>query len=222
MKNSTFKILAAGALALACAIPAATAHADPARPATQDTAHSAASEQLPGWSLEASGMIVEQPAQSLQVVDYAAMPAVTRDTYTVTAPPPPPKPAAVAMVSKWIGGPAPAQAFSGAAVVAYAQQFVGVVPYGTGNNPAESFSCDGLVQYVFGQFGISLPRTVGLQAARGVQISASQAQPGDLVVWPGQHIGIFAGGGTMVDSPKPGMFVQHRGIWGGASYFRLA
>ena len=41
-------------------------------------------------------------------------------------------------------------------MLAYAAQFVGVVPYGTGNTPSTSFSCDGYTQYVFAGFGISL------------------------------------------------------------------
>ena len=42
----------------------------------------------------------------------------------------------------------PAQAYSGAAVLAYAAQFVGKVPYGMGNSPTTSFSCDGFTQYI--------------------------------------------------------------------------
>ncbi|AXH36613.1 hypothetical protein DVJ78_15415 [Humibacter sp. BT305] len=114
----------------------------------------------------------------------------------------------------------PSSAYSGAAVVAYAQQFVGVVPYGTGNSPDTSFSCDGLTQYVMGAFGISLPRGVSAQAALMVQIDPADAQPGDFLVYPGQHIGIYAGGGMMIDSPDWGRYVEYRGIWGSPYYAR--
>lgn len=110
----------------------------------------------------------------------------------------------------------PSGTYSGVAVVAYAEQFVGVVPYGYGNSPSDSFSCDGLVQYVFGQFGISLPRGVDSQAQLGIPIAPGDAQAGDLVVWPGQHIGIYDGNGGIIHSPDFGRMVTHAPkIWGG-------
>ncbi|RFA19300.1 C40 family peptidase [Subtercola boreus] len=115
----------------------------------------------------------------------------------------------------------PSGPYSGAAVVAFAQQFVGVVPYGSGASPDTSFGCDGLTQYVFGQFGIKLPRTVSNQAAMGTRISAADAQAGDLMVYPIGHIGIYAGDGTMIDSPDWGRYVEHRPVWGSYYFVRL-
>ncbi|WP_411557095.1 C40 family peptidase [Plantibacter sp. MPB07] len=117
---------------------------------------------------------------------------------------------------------APAVARSGEAILAYAAQFVGVVPYGNGNDPSDSFACDGYVQYVFGAFGVSLPRGAGAQAASGVQISASEAVAGDLLYWPEGHIAIYDGAGGMYDSPDWGRYVQHRlSIWGDPVYIRI-
>ncbi len=142
--------------------------------------------------------------------------AVSRDGYTAT------KPVVVpVMVNRFVTLNPPAQTYSGQAVVDFAMQFVGIVPYGMGNSPTSSFSCDGLTQYVFGNFGISLPRTADAQAHSAVAISSSAAQPGDLVWWPGQHIGIYAGGGMMVDSPTWGRYVEYHGIWGNPVYLRL-
>ncbi len=116
----------------------------------------------------------------------------------------------------------PAQSYSGQAVVDYAEQFVGVVPYGWGANPNDSFGCDGLTQYVYGQFGISLPRLVSRQAAMGVRVSPQDAQPGDLVVWPGAHIGIYDGHGGVIHSPDWGRYVTHAtGLWGSYYFVRL-
>ena len=112
--------------------------------------------------------------------------------------------------------------YSGAAVVAYAEQFVGVVPYGWGADPSDSFGCDGLTQYVFGKFGISLPRGVDHQAALATQISRSDAQAGDLVVWPGEHIGIYDGAGGIIHSPDFGRYVEHaHSLWGSPVFYRL-
>jgi cell wall-associated NlpC family hydrolase len=117
---------------------------------------------------------------------------------------------------------APAVARSGEAILAYAAQFVGVVPYGYGNDPSDSFACDGYVQYVFAAFGVSLPRGAGAQAASGVQISASEAVAGDLLYWPEGHIAIYDGAGGMYDSPDWGRYVQHRlSIWGDPVYIRI-
>lgn len=144
--------------------------------------------------------------------------SVTRDGYTATKPAPVP---VAVMVNRFVTLNPPAQAYSGQAIVDFAMQFVGVVPYGGGNSPTTSFSCDGLTQFVFGNFGISLPRTADAQARRAIAISAADAQPGDLLWWPGQHIGIYAGGGLMVDSPTWGRYVEHHGIWGNPVYMRL-
>ena len=148
--------------------------------------------------------------------------AVSRDGYTAVKPPPPPVVrAAAATVNRFVTLNPPAQVYSGQAVVDFAMQFVGIVPYGMGSSPTASFSCDGLTQFVFGNFGIGLPRTADAQAHLAVPISAADAQPGDLVWWPGQHIGIYAGGGMMVDSPDWGRYVEHHGIWGYPVFMRL-
>jgi cell wall-associated NlpC family hydrolase len=117
---------------------------------------------------------------------------------------------------------APQGGYSGEAVVAYAEQFVGVVPYGWGADPNDSFGCDGLTQYVYGQFGISLPRGVDHQAALATQISQSEAVAGDLVVWPGEHIGIYDGAGGVIHSPDFGRYVEHaHSLWGSPVFYRL-
>lgn len=142
--------------------------------------------------------------------------AVSRDGYTATKR----APVSVA-VNRFVTLNPPAQTYSGAAVVAYGMQFVGVVPYGMGNSPTTSFSCDGFTQYVFAGFGISLPRTADAQARLAVRISPADAVPGDLLWWPGQHIGIYAGGGMLLDSPRPGRYVELHPIWGNPVYLRL-
>lgn len=143
--------------------------------------------------------------------------APTRDSYSVTK-----KVAQPTVANLWSGGPAPAQVFSGEAVLAYAATFVGKVPYGMGNSPTTSFSCDGFTQYVFAGFGISLPRGADHQARLGVRISQAEAKAGDFVYWPGQHLGIYDGAGGMYDSPTWGRYVQHvNRLWGSPIFIRL-
>lgn len=113
-------------------------------------------------------------------------------------------------------------AANSSSIIDVAAQYVGLVPYGSGNNPNDSFSCDGYTQWVYAQVGISLPRTVSAQYAMGTEIPKSEAVAGDLLVWKGQHVGIYDGNGGMYDSPMEGRYVQHRtDLWGSPVYVRI-
>ncbi|MEO7545969.1 MAG: NlpC/P60 family protein [Terrimesophilobacter sp.] len=182
------------------------------------------SQSVPNAAFAAAGDTssvaeIAPAAEPLQEVAVSASIelSVTRDNYTATKP----APVRAAMVNRFLTLNPPAQSYSGGAVVQFGMQFVGIVPYGSGNSPTTSFSCDGFVQYVFGNFGISLPRTVNALASHFVAISPADAQPGDLLWWPGQHVGIYAGGGMLLDSPTWGRYVEYHRIWGNPVYMRL-
>lgn len=82
------------------------------------------------------------------------------------------------------------------AIVAEAYKYVGT-PYVSGGASPGGFDCSGFVQYVYAQFGISLPRTSGAQSNAGYRVSASEARAGDLIWAPG-HIGIYLGDGQHI------------------------
>lgn len=88
---------------------------------------------------------------------------------------------------------------NGSAIAEYAAQFRGY-PYRAGGNTPSGWDCSGFVQYVFAQFGISLPRTSGAQAAVGVEVpSLAQAQPGDILA-DGTHAAIYIGNGMVMNA----------------------
>lgn len=154
--------------------------------------------------------------QTLAVTTAVDIASPSRDGYSVTK-----VAAAIVLPNKYTGSAPPSQAFSGSAVLEYASQFVGLVPYGSGNSPTTSFSCDGFTQWVFAGFGIDLPRGADHQARLGVRISQDEAVAGDFVYWPGQHIGIYDGNGGMYDSPTWGRYVQHADkLWGSPLFIR--
>lgn len=98
--------------------------------------------------------------------------------------------------------PTPPASANGAAIAAYATQFVGY-PYVFGGNTPAGWDCSGFVQWVFAQQGISLPRTSGAQATVGVAVpSLAEAQPGDILA-DGSHAAIYIGGGMVVNAMNP-------------------
>lgn len=99
---------------------------------------------------------------------------------------------------------------SGDAVVAGAKSYLGVPYVWGGTDPATGLDCSGLVQRVYADLGVSLPRVSQDQAKAGSPVaSLAQARPGDLIVTRNaQHIGIYAGNGQWIEAPKPGLAVR--------------
>lgn len=94
----------------------------------------------------------------------------------------------------------------------YAMSLRGVPYKWGGSDPTSGLDCSGLVQTVFKQFGINLPRVAGDQAHAGHQVSLSTARPGDLLYIAeanhGEHIGIYLGNGMFLNAPHTGDVVR--------------
>lgn len=103
---------------------------------------------------------------------------------------------------------------TGADVLTDARKYLGV-PYVFGGTTTAGMDCSGLVQTVFKDLGITMPRTVGPQSQMGQEVpSLAEAQPGDLIVEKGNgHIQIYAGNGMILEAPKPGSNVVERKEW---------
>ncbi|MEU3522332.1 C40 family peptidase [Streptomyces sp. NPDC038707] len=95
-----------------------------------------------------------------------------------------------------------------------ARQYLGV-QYVWGGSTPSGFDCSGLVQYVYGKRGISLPRVTYNQIQVGASVSPDKLRPGDLVFFDTDrskkgpdHVGIYLGGGRFVHAPAPGQGVK--------------
>lgn len=96
---------------------------------------------------------------------------------------------------------APASA-TGQALADYALQFQGY-PYVAGGNTPSGWDCSGFVQWVFAQFGVSLPHYSGAQMSVGTAVgSIAEAAPGDIIVNT-QHAAIYIGNGMVINALNP-------------------
>lgn len=95
------------------------------------------------------------------------------------------------------------------AIILTAKQYLGV-PYVWGGTTPNGFDCSGLMQWVFAQNGIGLPRVSQAQQASVKEIPISEVQPGDLVFWgrPAHHVGLYIGDGYFIQAPQPGEVVK--------------
>jgi peptidoglycan DL-endopeptidase CwlO len=117
-----------------------------------------------------------------------------------------------ATVSRSGGFTAPVK-FNGSAseIINFAANFLGTPYVWGGSSPNPGFDCSSLVQYSFAHFGINLPRVTWDQFNQGSPVaSKADLKAGDLVFFstyaPGpSHVGIYMGGGMMIDDENRGV-----------------
>ena len=112
---------------------------------------------------------------------------------------------------------APFGSSRGQSVLSVAAQYLGVPYRFGGTSPSSGWDCSGAMQYLFGQVGISLPRSSAAQYAATTKISRNEAEPGDMVFFfSGGHVyhaALYAGGGMIYDSGRTGSRFAKRAIW---------
>lgn len=97
-------------------------------------------------------------------------------------------------------------------VVAEARKYLGVPYVWGGTDPQKGLDCSGLVQLVYKNLGIDLPRVSYQQATQGEKVAnLDAARPGDLLAFGSptvNHIAIYIGDGKMIHAPRPGENVE--------------
>jgi cell wall-associated NlpC family hydrolase len=105
--------------------------------------------------------------------------------------------------------------------VAFAYAQLGCTYYygGTGPCHAPGFDCSGLTSAAWAYAGVSIPRTSYGQAALP---HVTTLQPGDIMEFAGDsHVGIYVGGGYLIDAPTFGIPVEKVSIhssWYASNY----
>lgn len=109
----------------------------------------------------------------------------------------------------------------GGAVVAFARSKIGQ-PYKFGGRKDGGWDCSGLVmESLRAGLGIKVAHsaTAQLLDPRGKTVRREDLKPGD-IVFPnlppiaGDHVQVYAGGGNVIEAPKPGTKVREVPMWG--------
>jgi cell wall-associated NlpC family hydrolase len=190
----------AQAQALAQARAAAAAAAVAAAQAQAEAAAAAQARARAQAAARARQAIVPV-APPLRIVPLVALPAGRPGPPPVPAPRPP---------------PVPPGSSAGMIALSFARAQLGK-PYQWGAAGPDSYDCSGLTMRAWQAAGVSLPHFAAAQYAAVAHIVTADLQPGDLVFFGTDihHVGIYAGGGQMIDAPFTGAVVRYDSIfWG--------
>ncbi|OXM15042.1 peptidase [Paenibacillus herberti] len=103
---------------------------------------------------------------------------------------------------------------AGRIIVEEAKRYLGL-PYLWGGVSSFGYDCSGLVYSMHFAAGFLIPRDAADQALEGISVEREDLTPGDLLFFAYEegkgrihHVGIYAGGGRMVHSPRTGRCVE--------------
>ena len=218
--------VASGGLVATFALPAsaATADEDAAAVAAAGGTSAQTLPQIAGQTVAVAAPAIDNAvAPTFGVVGFTAQPAAAAAPKPLTitkVAQPAPAPAAVpatARASRTTTRTAPATTVNAApaptgGIIGIAASLSGIYYRYGGTTPA-GFDCSGFTSYVYRQVGKSIPRTA--EAQRAASSKVSNPVPGDLIFfgYPAYHVGIYAGGNMMYDSPRTGKTTGLHVIW---------
>ncbi len=85
--------------------------------------------------------------------------------------------------------------------------------YGFGDEGPNTYDCSGLTKMAWKTAGKSLSHNAAAQYRETARISKSELKPGDLVFYRNlKHVGIYVGGGMIIDASREGEPVKKRSI----------
>jgi cell wall-associated NlpC family hydrolase len=230
MKVSAVAV-ASGGLVATFALPASAA------PAHEDSGLTTAAgapvstlPQIAGQTVAVAAPAVDNAvAPTFGVVGFTAQPAAAAAAQPLTitkvaqpAPAPaaaPAAPAATTTRASRTTTRTAAPAVNAAPVPAPTGGIIGIaaslsgIYYRYGGTTTSGFDCSGFTSYVYRLAGKSIPRTA--EAQRAASTKVSNPVPGDLIFFgfPAYHVGIYAGGNMMYDSPRTGKTTGLHVIW---------
>jgi cell wall-associated NlpC family hydrolase len=157
-------------------------------------------------ALDALGKLSGQTAQAPQAPHLSAL---------TTSSSPQLQPTAVTVPLKG-KTPHPIEADPQAAkAIALAKHYLGTKYVFGGASPSTGFDCSGLLQYVWAQNGVKIPRTAAEQFHAGKPVNPSHLQPGDALYFQTEgakagitHAAMYIGNGQILEAPHTGDVVK--------------
>jgi cell wall-associated NlpC family hydrolase len=169
---------------------------------------------LDGQKRQIQSAISDEQAQIDALERELAKPVVVNQL-TKSPDPAPPAPDPSPAPDPGGGGPGPPPAPGAATAVAAAFSAIGVPYHWGGSDPSTGFDCSGLTMWAWAQAGVSLPHSSAEQYALIPHVDRGDLQPGDLLFFytPISHVGMYVGGGMMIDAQHTGTVVSEHPVW---------
>jgi len=121
---------------------------------------------------------------------------------------------------QWPDGTSTSTAAQRRAAIAFARAQLGK-PYVAGGRGLDNYDCSGLTSAAYIHAGFPMIAYSKTQYASYGKIPVTQLQPGDLVFYAFDtsdwltihHVGLYVGGGQMIEAPHTGDHVKYQTIW---------
>jgi lipoprotein Spr len=108
-------------------------------------------------------------------------------------------------------------------IISLGKKYLGVkYRFGAPSGVTSAFDCSSFVQYIYGKYGIKLPRVSSTQAKKGLKVAKSSLKKGDLVFFTTArtgkkigHVAVYEGNGKILHTyGKTGVTVSTlTGYW---------